>query len=201
MLSVTGVSSTTLSSAASSRTRGVMRPSSSPSTKAPWPPWRMRPGAAQSAAQLTRQPTVRSAPTACAISSSLRPFCSETIVPAAARRGARTARASALWWLLTARRTRERSPPSQSGVTAPPSARAHALALDGEPVAVDRFDVLSETVHQEHVVSGARQGCTGDAADRARPVHRDHGPLKYHRAREASNVSDRKRRGGLREAP
>ena len=73
-----------------------MRPSSSPSTKAPWPPWRMRPGATQSAAQFTRQPTVRAGPTARAICSSLSPFCSDTTVPPAASRGTRTPSASAV---------------------------------------------------------------------------------------------------------
>ena len=85
-------------SLARSCTRWLSRPSSSPSTRAPWPPWRMRPGAIQSAAQLTRQPTVRAGPTARAICSSLSPFWSDTIVLSAARRGARTPRAA--WRVL-----------------------------------------------------------------------------------------------------
>src|SRR2546428_6370086 len=64
MLSLTRVGATTSRSVASASTRALGRPSSSPSTRAASPPCRMRPGAIQSADQLTRQPTVRRSPTA-----------------------------------------------------------------------------------------------------------------------------------------
>src|SRR5213593_1758202 len=115
MLSVTSVGATTASSLARPWTRSLSRPSSSPSTRAPWPPCRIRPGAIQSAAQLTRHPTVRPAPTARAISSSLSPFCSDTIAPSAARRGARTSSAAGVSCDLTARSTRSSPGPSAPG--------------------------------------------------------------------------------------
>src|SRR6185295_6207157 len=118
MLSLMRVGDTTSSILARRSTRSLRRPSSSPSTRAPAPPCRMRPGACQSAAQLTRQPTVRRSPTAAAMISSLSPFCSETIVPSAASRGARISSAAGVSCDFTASSTRSRSRPSADGVMA-----------------------------------------------------------------------------------
>src|SRR5438128_1117567 len=63
----------------------------------------------QSAAQFTRQPTVRGAPIFSAISSSLRPFWSDTIAPASASRGVRTSSAADVSCDLTASSTRPSS--------------------------------------------------------------------------------------------
>src|SRR5207249_1931943 len=70
------------------------------------------------AAQFTRHPTVRRAPTAAAINSSLSPFWSDTIAPSVARRGASTSRAAGVSWDFTASRTSSRPAPSTSGVIA-----------------------------------------------------------------------------------
>ena len=85
MLSVVPLGMTTDSRSARSRTRGVMAPSSSPTRKLPGPPNWIRPGAIQSAAQLTRHPTVRVAPIRSAISSSFNPFWTETTTEASVR--------------------------------------------------------------------------------------------------------------------
>ena len=59
------------------RVRSRTEPSISPTTTAPRLPKRISPGASQSAPKLTKQPMVRSAPTARAMASSLRPFCAD----------------------------------------------------------------------------------------------------------------------------
>jgi len=51
-----------------------------------------------------------------------------------------------------------------------------------------------DAVDQQDVVAGPREGGAGGATDRASPVDGDrHGPLKYHRAPEASTRGHRAR--------
>ena len=118
MFVVTWIGVTAPSSSASSLTRGESSPSSSPIANVPTPPCWIRPGATQSAAQFTRQPTVRSAPTRAAIRGSLSPFWSDTTVPRAVKRGAIVSRAAAVCCALTASRTRSSVAGRASGVTA-----------------------------------------------------------------------------------
>ena len=64
--------------ACSACSRSVIRPSSSPSTKAPRPPNRISPGPIQSAPKLMNAPITRSGPTTSAITDSHSPFCSDS---------------------------------------------------------------------------------------------------------------------------
>ena len=41
--------------------------------------------------------------------------------------------------------------------------RGLAVALDGEPLSIDGLDVRQVAVHEQHVVSGAREGGAGGA--------------------------------------
>ena len=100
------------------RTRGVSAPSGSPIQNAARFPRRIRPGPTTSAPKFTNAPTTRSRPTARAITSSLKPFWSETTNPSGVSRGATCATAPAVWWAFTASRTAPRPSGSASGVTA-----------------------------------------------------------------------------------
>ena len=86
--------------------RGCPRPSSSPTTRAPSPPSRISPGPMTSANRFTNAPTVRSRPIRRAISSSFRPFCSDTTNPSAASRGAIQSSAGPVACAFTASSTR-----------------------------------------------------------------------------------------------
>src|SRR5438132_3109018 len=151
-----------------------MRPSSSPSTRAPWPPWRIRPGATQSAAQFTRQPTVRGAPIFSAISSSLRPFWSDTIAPSAASRGVRTSSAPDVVLRFDGQEHQAEPVTERAGCDRTHRHRDRTLtALDGEPVRVHRRDVVFRAVDEQDVVTGAGERRAGHAADRAGAIYRD----------------------------
>ena len=118
MFEVTWVGVTAPRRSASSLTRGESSPSSSPTANVPEPPCWIRPGAIQSAAQLTRQPTVRAWPTRAAMAASFRPFWRDATVPRAWRRGAIRSSAAPVCCALTASSTRSRVAGRPSGVTA-----------------------------------------------------------------------------------
>ena len=136
------------------RTRGVSAPSSSPIMNAARLPRRIRPGATTSAPKLTNAPTTRSRPTAAAITSSLKPFWSETTKPSAREqrrhRGDRGRRVVGLH-RQEHRVQRPLEPVGRHG------RRADGVlldrALDAQAVGVDRGDVLGVGVAQEHLVA------------------------------------------------
>ena len=104
--------------ACSASRRGVIAPSSSPSTTAPRLPNRISPGAIQSAPKLMKAPIVRSRPTMRWTISSLSPFCSDSTWPSCARYGMRARVAASVCCAFTARKMCRQVPVSSSGVTA-----------------------------------------------------------------------------------
>ena len=101
--------------ACSAASRGVIAPSSSPSTTAPRLPNMISPGAIQSAPKLMNAPIVRSRPTMRWMIVSLRPFCSDRTRPSCARCGVRERVAASVCCAFTARKMYCQVPASSSG--------------------------------------------------------------------------------------
>ena len=168
--------------------RGVMAPSSSPSTTAPRLPKMISPGAIQSAPKLTNAPIVRSRPDDALDDQFVQPVLQRQ--HKAVLRQMRGERAGCRLGVLRLHRQEDALPGAGEFI------RREGRRGDGEFLdragdaqagAADRRDMLGHHVDERDVVAGALQPRADRAADRAGAPDQD--PFAHHQSSSIARVS------------